>query len=50
MGFTPVQVDRMSLWQFCAALHGWQISNGQKEKPLGDIDDDRLREMGIEGF
>lgn len=50
MGFTPMEVDRMSFWQFSAALHGYQISQGQKEKPLGDIGDDRLREMGIEGF
>lgn len=50
MGFSPVEVDRMSLWQFSAALHGWQIANGQKERPVGDIADERLREMGIEGF
>lgn len=50
MGFSPLEVDRMGLWQFTAALNGYQIANGQKERPVGDISDIRLAEMGIEGF
>lgn len=50
MGFTPQQVDRMSLWQFCAALHGFQIGNGQKERPVAELSDEQLRAMGVEGF
>ncbi len=33
MGFTPEQVDRMSLWQFVACLDGWKAANGVEEKP-----------------
>lgn len=50
MGFAPDQVDRMSVWQFGAALKGWQIANGQRSKDMGEISDDRLREMGVVGF
>lgn len=27
MGFTPAQVWAMSLWEFCAAFHGWRRAN-----------------------
>jgi hypothetical protein len=50
MGFSPPDVDRMGLWQFTAALHGYQIANGQKARPGSDISDERLAQMGIEGF
>lgn len=49
MGFPPQTVDRMSLWQFMAALDGWRTAHGQK-KSVGDMSDDRLRDLGIEGF
>jgi hypothetical protein len=39
------------MWQFSAAVRGWLAANGQGQKGSGgDISDDRLREMGIEGF
>lgn len=50
MGFSPVEVDRMELWQFSAALHGYQIAHGQKERPLAEVSEERLQSMGIEGF
>lgn len=40
----------MTMWQFAAAVAGWNKANGQGPKGSGDISDDRLREMGIEGF
>lgn len=51
MGFTPRQVDEMSAWEFQCCVVGYQEANGQKAKSGGgDIDEARLREMGIEGF
>lgn len=49
MGFTPEQVDRMTPWEFSACLDGWKRANGGKAES-GGISDERLREMGIEGF
>ena len=28
MGFSPQQIDRMSVWQFMAALDGWMQGHG----------------------
>jgi len=51
MGFSPAQVREMSLWDFMACSDGWQLANGAKETPSADdISDDRLADMGIEGF
>lgn len=38
MGFTPTQVEEMSLWQFNVAFDGWCQSKGvqQKEDILTD--------------
>lgn len=35
MGFTPQQVDAMSMWQFMAAIEGYAKANGAEdsEKP-----------------
>lgn len=43
MGFTATDVDKMSFFQFAAQCLG----AGSKEP---EVDDMRLREMGIEGF
>lgn len=32
MGFTPSQVNEMSLWEFSVASRGWMIANGIKSK------------------
>ena len=39
MGFTPQQVDAMSMWQFMAATNGYAKSNGaeDKEKPSDEF-------------
>jgi hypothetical protein len=31
MGFTPQQVDQMSIWQFASALEGWLKANTTDE-------------------
>jgi len=51
MGYTPRQVDEMTLWEFECCFDAHQKQNGKSKKSgNGDIDDHRLREMGIEGF
>lgn len=47
MGYTPCQVDRMSLWEFAACSDGY---SGKRNSGGGDLDEDQLAEMGIEGF
>lgn len=51
MGFTPAQVDGMTLWEFTVCMDGYIASQGgEAARPTVDIDDDRLRALGIEGF
>lgn len=50
MGFTPRDVDQMTIWEFNACYDGWKIANGVKPRGKGDISEERLAEMGIEGF
>lgn len=52
MGFRPRDVDEMGLWEFMACLDGYVEANGGKKRGGGDadIDDSRLREMGVKGF
>lgn len=42
----------MSLWEFLAATDGLRaFHGGGKSRPAGDgLSEDRLREMGIDGF
>lgn len=51
MGFTPEQIDRMSPWEYAACCDGFERAHGGKSRQAGrELDDSRLREMGIEGF
>lgn len=51
MGWTPADVDACGLWEFHAAVEGYRLAHGGKEGGgSGDIDDDDMRGMGIEGF
>lgn len=50
MGFTPAQVDGMGFWEFLACLDGYAQAHGGKKNKGGDISEDRLAELGIEGF
>lgn len=51
MGFTPAEVNAMSMFEFLACTEGYAEAHGGKKKQrLGSMDDDDLRAMGIEGF
>lgn len=49
MGFTPQQVQAMSLWEFTAAFTAWckfhDIKTGSGE---ASVSIERLRELGVE--
>lgn len=49
MGFSPRAVDAMTLWEFAAAADGFLLSRGAKPKGR-DMSDERLAELGVEGF
>lgn len=46
MGFTPVQVDEMSMWEFDAALQGYIEANSieDTDSQLTDEEEKQLRE------
>ena len=51
MGWTPPQVGECSLWEFMAAVDGYGRAQGWKPTAAGgDLSDETLAEMGIEGF
>lgn len=51
MGFSPRDVDEMSLWEFSACRAAYSKHHGGKaQKQASDVDESRLRELGIEGF
>ncbi|MBD0416503.1 hypothetical protein [Oryzicola mucosus] len=33
MGYTPDQIDRMSLWEFSACQSAWMKANGPEQEP-----------------
>lgn len=43
-------IGGMALWEFAQAVRGYAEANGAKPRGAGDISDDRLSELGIEGF
>jgi hypothetical protein len=47
MGFAPEVVDRMSIWQFSAAVIGWSRQYEDPSK-LNDADKDELWDWMIE--
>lgn len=51
MGFTPAEVQGMSLWEFQACSDGFHLMHGGKPA-AGDADlsESDLAAMGIEGF
>jgi hypothetical protein len=42
MGFSPQQVDRMSMWQFLAALNGYVKANSGGKEALTEAEKDDL--------
>lgn len=52
-GFTPAQVDQMSLWEFSCVMAGLAEMHGGKSGTAGGeppFTDEELRNMGIVGF
>ena len=49
MGFSPREVDAMSVWEFMACCEAFRASKGGKPASR-EVSDDELREMGIVGF
>ncbi|UGX87124.1 hypothetical protein [Phyllobacterium meliloti] len=50
MGFTPQEVNAMSIWQFMAALDGYEKANSSGEdKKLTEQEKDELFEWILEG-
>ncbi|WP_323789967.1 hypothetical protein [Thalassovita sp.] len=52
MGFTPIQIDQMSIWEFMACRDGWDVAHGGQASggSRGGFSDEWMRENGIEGF
>lgn len=48
MGLSPLDVDRMTLWQFQAAADGFRRANPD-DTPQA-MSDERAAELGIVGF
>jgi hypothetical protein len=42
MGFTPQQVNAMSMWQFAAAFDGYVKANGGGEEKMSNAEADDL--------
>ena len=51
LGFSPQQVDAMSMWQFMAAVEGYaEAQNPKKQDRLSTEDKDELAAwLGIDG-
>jgi hypothetical protein len=49
MGFTPRQVDEMTLWEFAHCMDGYKASQGIEDAPPV-MSDELLAELGIVGF
>lgn len=49
MGMTARDTDQHSLWEFACLIEGHKRANGI-ENSAPSMDDDRLAELGIEGF
>ncbi|EBA18402.1 hypothetical protein RSK20926_11804 [Roseobacter sp. SK209-2-6] len=52
MGLSPREVDQQQLWPFVAAWDAYKQVHGIREsaKPSGDLNEEDLARMGIEGF
>jgi len=50
MGFSPRDVDDMTLWEFNACADGYRKAHATEEQAPPPMADDALAELGIEGF
>lgn len=45
-----MNIGSMTLWEFDCAVRGHAEANGVKPRGKGDMSEDRLSELGVEGF
>lgn len=50
MGYSPRDIDDMSLWEYQCCLNAFIRNNVSDSDPAPAMGDDRLQELGIEGF
>lgn len=50
MGFSPREVDAMSLWEFRCCSAAWEKANVPPDDRPPEMSDERLKELGIVGF
>ena len=50
LGYTPREVDEMTLWEFKACIHGYSEANKTSEDAPPPMEDDDLVALGIDGF
>lgn len=50
MGYTPRDVDDMTLWEFACCSDGFRKANQTEESAPPPMADDDLAGLGIEGF
>lgn len=50
MGFSPRDVDDMTLWEFQCCAEGYREAHSTEQEAAPEMDDDRLAALGIEGF
>lgn len=45
LGFSPREIDQMTLWEFAAAVEGWSKANGGESKPEAPSEEEHDRLM-----
>jgi hypothetical protein len=53
MGWTPRELDRVTLWEWECAWVAWKkfhTASGEEEEKPPEISDERMAELGIVGF
>lgn len=50
MGYTPRQVDDLTVWEFESCLNGYRHAHSSKEEAPPPMGDDDLSALGVEGF
>lgn len=50
MGFTPRDIDDMTLWEFASCAEGYRLAHRTTEEPPPAMGDDDLAALGVEGF
>lgn len=46
IGFTPQQVDAMTLWEFEACVDGYALAHGAKKPIMSEAEYDKLVKLG----